>query len=94
MITVKVEGTVLTCRKVPAYTDPKTGEIRAAYSQVQVLADPEDPNELADLITFSVDDLEPWTRLVGNRISVDARVKGKEIRLYPVRGCLPRKVGP
>jgi hypothetical protein len=67
-----LQGTFRGVVSVPAFTNRKTGEIRPAFSQVQVEA--RTPMGKLELFTFYVDDASAWEgKADGDAVSVHVR---------------------
>lgn len=76
--------------ETPEKKDEKTGEVKPARYQIQLMAEQATPDgqKRMELFTLSVQNLEPFKKLVGRiiRVPVGAFVNGKSIQYYIPKG--------
>lgn len=76
MAMLTLNGVVQNVLDVPARTDKKTGEVYAAKSQVQIMAENTLPNgqKRFDLVTLTTDKPEAFRALLGRSASIPVGV--------------------
>ena len=86
MAMLTLNGIVQNVFDTPESTDRKTGEVRAAASRIQVLAENilQNGQKRMELVTLKVRDAKPYTALIGRavRVPVGAVVSGSAVQFY------------
>lgn len=89
MSMLTLNGTVANVLDVPARTDKKSGEVFAAKSQVQIMAENtlQNGQKRFELVTLTTEHPEAFRKLVGHPVSVPVGVfAAGSVTFYALKG--------